>query len=298
MAATYQVQIDFESTSGSAAVFMGAGETTTTFATSQATATAQQLFATSINDEFGGDYDDVTRDVVDLLIRRGRDDTGGPFGPGECSMTLTRVADPLDAPSAPGGRELYNPASTDSPLSPQFDGTPGDKIEPGISPLRPMRVRMTVSGTTRTLFYGWITTWRYNRESGQARIQAKDVMWRLSRVRPSFTQNSGETTSSAIGRVLTEANWTDPTLRDLNRTIQGVAAGVGDTLATGSFSPDGETRTGLQLIDELLETNNGYFYQRGDVATFENRTARSLRVDADFTVSDVAFEFDPGFDVE
>ena len=52
------------------------------------------------------------------------------------------------------------------------------------------------------------------------------------------------------------------------------------------------------MIDELLETNNGYFYQRGDVATFENRTARSLRVDADFTVNDVAFEFDPGFDVE
>lgn len=298
MAATYTVEIDFDTSTGGAGVFMASGETTTTFASTTASATAAQSFASSIIDEFGGDYDNVTRDVVELTIRRGRDDTGGPFGPGECNMILQRLAEPLDAPSAPGGRELYNPASTDSPLSPQFDGDPGDQVSPGISPLRPMRVAMTVGGTTRTLFYGWITTWRYNRETGAAKIQAKDVLWRLSRVRPAFTQASGETTSSAIGRILTEANWADSSLRNLNPTIQGVAAGVGDTLASSSFSPDGETRTALELVDELLETNNGYLYQRGSVATFENRTARSLRVDPDFTITDVAFEFDPGFDVE
>ena len=298
MAAIYTVEIDFDTSTGGAAVFMNTGQTTTTFALDAGSATAQQSFASSIAQEFGGDYDDVTRDVVELTIRRGRDDTGGPFGPGECSMTLNRVTTPLDAPDAPGGRELYNPASTDSPLSPQFDGDPADKITPGISPLRPMRISMTVGGTTRALFYGWITTWRYDRENGNAKIQAKDALWRLSRVRPEFTQASGETTSSAIGRILTEANWADPSLRNLNPTIQGIAAGVGDTLASSSFSPDGESRTGLQLIDELLETNNGSVYQRGEVVTFENRTARSLRVDPDFTITDVAFEFDPGFDVE
>lgn len=277
---------------------MDTGETTTTFALSADSATAPQTFASSINDEFGGAYDDVTHDVVDLVIRRGRDDTGGPFGPGECTMVLQRVTEPFDAPTAPGGRELYNPASTDSPLSPQFTGDPADKIDPGISPLRPMRVVMTVGATSRTLFYGWITTWRYDRKTGAARIQAKDVLWRLSRVRPEFTQDSGETTSSAIGRILGAANWTDPSVRSLNPTIQSVSAGVGDLLASSSFSPDGQSRTGLELVDELLETNNGYFYQRGEVATFENRTARSLRKAADFTITDVAFEFDPGFDVE
>lgn len=298
MPATYTVQIDFDTSTGGAAVFMGAGGTTTRFASTTGSATAPQSFASSITQEFGGAYDDVTRDVVDLVIRRGRDDTGGPFGPGECVMTLQRLATPSDAPSVPGGRELYNPASTSSPLSPQFTGTPSSKISPGISPLRPMRVVMTVGGTSRTLFYGWITTWRYDRQTGEARVQAKDVLWRLSRTRPSFTQASGETTSSAIGRILTAANWADPSVRNLNATIQGVSAGVGDTLASSSFSPDGQSRTGLELIDELLETNNGYFFQRGITATFENRTARSLRKAADYTITDVAFEFDPGFDVE
>lgn len=299
-AATYKVEIDFESKSGAAAVFQAAGETFSTFASSGSTGgySNAQAFATSSTDVFGGDYSDVTRDVTSMTIRRGRDDTGGPFQAGECVMTLQRLAQPLDAPPGSGTRELYNPASTTSVLSPQYTGDPADKVSPGISPLRPLRVTMTVGSTSRVLFYGYVVTWRYNRETSAANVVAKDLVWRLSKIRPSFTQNTNETTSSAIGRVLSEAGWADPSDRDLNPTIQGVAAGVGDLLPTDSFNPDGEARSGLELIDELLEVNNGVFYMRGQVARYENRTARSLRKAADYTATDVALEYDPGFEVE
>lgn len=297
--AVYTVEIDFEAQSGAAAIFQDTGESFTTFAASggEGEYTNAQAFAGSATDTFGGDYSDVTRDVTSLTIRRGRDDTGGTFSPGECALTLQRLAEPLDAPPGSGTRELYNPASTTSVLSPQYAGV-GTKIEPGISPLRPLRVQMTVGSTTRTLFYGYVVSWRYNRETGEAQVLAKDLLWRLSKIRPDFQQASGETTSSAIGRILTAAGWAAPADRELNPTIQGVNAGVGDLLATDSLNPDGEARTGLELVDELLEVNNGVFYMRGKNARYENRTARSLRKTADFSVDDVALEYDPGFEVE
>lgn len=298
--ASYTVEVSFDSSSGGAGVFQDTGETDTTFAAlgGPGEYTPQQSFAASTTDIFGGTYDDVTVDVTEMVIRRGRDDTGGPFQPGECSFTLHRLATPVDQPTKPGGKELYNPASTDSPLAPQFTGDPADKQDPGIAPLRPVRVQMEVNGTSRVLFFGYITSWRYNRESAEAKVIARDLLWRLSKTRPQFAYESGETTSSAIGRLLDDANWRSPNDRNLNPTIQGVAAGVGDLLATDSLAPDGESRSALEIIDELLEVNNGVFYIRGKDARYENRTARSLRKAVEFSVTDVALEYDPGFEVE
>lgn len=296
--ATYKVEIDFETSSGSAAVYQAAGGTATTYAASSTTYTAAQSYAVSSTATFGGLWDDVTRDVVTLKIKRGRDSTGGPFSPGVLSMTLQRVSSPNDAPTVPGGKELYNPASTTSPLSPYYTGSSPARVDPGIKALRPMRVTMTANGTSRVLFYGYLTSWRYDRDTGSADVEAKDVLWKLSRVRPSFTQAANETTSSAIGRILDAAAWTAPTDRNLNATIQSVAAGTGDALPASSFSPDGVERTGLELVDELLETNRGWLYSRGAVVTYENRQARSLRKSADFTITNVALDYEPGFDVE
>ena len=296
--ATYKVEIDFETSSGGAAVFQAAGGTSTTFASSTTSYTVAQSFAVSSTATFGGIWDDVTRDVVEVRIKRGRDDTGGPFGPGYLTMTLQRVASPSDAPSVPGGKELYNPASTTSPLSDYYTGSSPAKVTPGIKALRPIRVTMTNNGTSRVLFYGFLTKWRYDRDTGAADMEAKDVLWKASKVRPSFTQAAGETTSSAIGRILREVGWSAPADLNLNATIQGVAAGVGDTLPSNSFSPDGIERSGLELIDELLQTNRGYVYSRGPVVTFENRQARSLRKAADHTITNVALDYEPGFDVE
>jgi hypothetical protein len=298
--ASYTVEVSFDSSAGGAGVFQDTGDDDTTFAEfgGEGEYTPQQSFAASTTDIFGGTYDDVTVDVTEMIIRRGRDDTGGPFQPGECAFTLHRLETPTDQPTKPGGKELYNPASADSPLSPQFTGDVADKQSPGISPLRPVRVQMDVNGTSRVLFFGYVTSWRYDRDSARAKVIARDLLWRLSKTRPEFGYQTGETTSSAIGRLLDDANWRAPNDRNLNPTIQGVAAGVGDLLATDSLAPDGESRSALQIIDELLEVNNGVFYMRGKDARYENRTARSLRKTVEFTAADVALEYDPGFEVE
>jgi hypothetical protein len=296
--ATYKVEIDFENATGGAGVYQAAGGTITTYAASTTSYTAQQAYAVSTTDTFGGLWDDVTRDVTLLKIKRGRDNTGGPFSPGVLTMTLQRVASPNDAPSVPGGKELYNPASTTSPLSSYYTGSSPAGSSPGISPLRPCRVTMTNNGTSRVLFYGFLTGWRYNRDTGEADVTAQDVLWKTSRVRPSFTQAANETTSSAIGRILDAAAWTAPSDRNLNPTIQTVSAGTGDALPASSLSPDGIERTGLDLIDELLTTNRGWVYQRGGVVTYENRQARSLRKVADQTITNVALDYEPGFEVE
>ena len=297
MAATYTVEVDFENATGGAGVYQAAGGTATLYASSSTTYTTSQAYAQSASATFGGTWDNVTADVVSLEITRGRDDIGGPFSPGICKAVIQRVATGSDSPG-PGGRELYNPASTTSPLSPYYTGSSPAKADPGIKPLRPLRVTMTVAGTSRVLFYGFITSWQYDRDSGAASIVARDILWKLSKVRPQFTQAVGETTASAIGRILDYAGWTAADDRNLNPTIQGVSAGVGKTLPAASFSPDGVTSTGFELLDELLAGSRGIVFASGSVIRHEDYPARSLRKTADVSLTDVALKYDPGFEVE
>lgn len=296
MAATYTVEVDFEAQTGGAAVYMASGQTTTTYA-GPSTYTVAQAYASSAADTFGGTFDDVTRDTVSVEITRGRDDIGGPFRPGQCTLRLQRVATGSDSPG-PGGRELYNPASTTSPLSPYYTGSSPAKVEPGIVPLRPLRVTMTVSGTARVLFYGFITSWEYDRNTGAAKVLARDVIWKLSKVLPSFTQAAGETTASAVGRILDAAGWSSPADRQLNPTIQGVSAGVGKTLPAGTLNPDGVEQSGFQILDDLMAASRGLVFAAGSIVRHEDYPARSLRKTYDVTLQDVALEYSPGFEVE
>lgn len=296
MTATYTVEIDFENQTGGAAVYQAPGGTGSLYA-GAGTYTASQAYAVSAAQTFAGTYDNVTRDTTRVEIQRGRDDIGGPYRPGQARVTIQRVTDDPAAPGA-GGRELYNPASTTSPLSPQYTGSDPAPVEPGIKPLRPLRITMEVSGTSRVLFYGFITSWRYKRETGEAEIVARDLLWRLSKNLPVTTQSTGETTGSAIGKLLDAASWTAPADRDLNPTIQGVSAGNGRTLPAGSFDFDGTEKSGFSILDDLLAASRGLVYCAGNVVVHEDYPARSLRKTADLTLTDVALEYDPGFEVE
>lgn len=295
--ATYTVEIDFENSTGSAAVYQAAGGTVSTYSGSATTYTPAQSYANSAADTFAGDYDDVTADTTRIEIQRGRDDIGGPYRPGQARITVQRVTTDPGATGA-GGRELYNPASTDSPLSPYYDGVSPASVDPGIRPLRPLRITMNVSGTSRVLFYGFVTSWRYKRETGEAEIVARDVLWRLSKNLPTTTQATGETTGSAIGKLLDNAGWTAAADRELNPTIQGVSAGNGRTLPAASFVYDGTDKTGFQILDDLLAASRGLVYCAGNVVRHEDYPARSLRKTADLTLTDVALQYDPGFEVE
>lgn len=295
--ATYTVEIDFSNLTGSSAVYMGAGQTATTYAASATTYTPAQSYASSATATFSGDYDDVTRDVTDMEWQRGGDDIGGPMRPGQAKITLQRVTNDPSAPGS-GGRELYNPASTTSPLSPYYEGVSPAAVEPGIKPLRPLRITMATATGSRVEFFGFITTWRYKRETGEAEVIARDVLWKTSKTLPVVTQNAGETTASAIGRLLDAAGWTAPTDRALNPTVQGVSAGNGRTLPAASFDFDGTEKNGFQIIDDLLAASRGKVFCAGAVFTHEDYPARSLRKTPDVTLTDVALEYDPGFEVE
>lgn len=295
--ATYTVEIDFENRIGGAAVYQEPAGTGSLYAGSATTYSASQAYAVSAADTFSGSYDQVTRDTTRIEIQRGRDDIGGPYRPGQAKITLQRVTDDPDAPGA-GGRELYNPASTTSPISPQYTGVSPAKVEPGIKPLRPLRVTMEVGGTSRVLFYGFVTSWRYKRETGEAEITARDVLWRLSKNLPVTTQAAGETTASAIGKLLDNAGWTADADRELNPTIQGVPAGNGRTLPSSTFTYNGTEKSGFAILDELLAASRGLVYCAGAAVVHEDYPARSLRKAADLTLTDVALEYNPGFEVE
>ena len=294
--ATYTVEIDFAGLTGSAAVYMDTGETSTTYADA-GDFTSAQAYAASASDTFGGDYDDVTRDTTAIEVQRGRDDIAGPYRPGQARVTLQRVTDDPAATGA-GGRELYNPASTTSPLSQFYTGSDPSPVSPGIRPLRPLRITMTTGGTSRVLFYGFVTSWRYDRATGSAEVIARDVIWKLSKTLPVTTQDPGETTASAIGKLLSWAGWTAEADRDLTPTIQGVTAPAGRTLPSGSFVNDGTERTGFDLLDDLLAASRGLTYCAGSVFVHEDYACRSLRKTADVTLADVALTYDPGFEVE
>ena len=297
--ATYTVEIDFSNLTGSSAVYQGPGGTGSTYAADAAPYTASQAYASSATAVFSGSYDDVTRDTTEIEIQRGRDDIAGPMRPGQAKITLQRVTDDPAAPGA-GGRELYNPASTTSPLSPFYTGSDPAKVEPGIKPLRPIRVTMT-SGSppvSQVLFFGYVVSWRYKRETGEADILARDVVWKLSKTLPVLTQNPGETTASAIGRLLDEAGWSAPEDRALNPTVQGASAGVGRTLPASTFDFDGTEKNGFQVLDDLLAASRGLAFCAGSVFRHEDYPARSLRKAADVTLTDVALEYNPGFEVE
>ena len=293
----YVVEIDFSDLTGSSAVYMGPGGTATTYSGSSTTYTPAQAYASSATATFSGDYDDVTADTTDVEIQRGRDDVGGPMRPGIAKITVQRVTNDPNVTGA-GGRELYNPASTTSPLSPYYEGISPAKVDPGIVPLRPLRITMRQGIYSRVRFFGYITSWRYNRENGAAEITARDVLWKLSKVLPTTTQSVGETTASAIGKLLDEAGWTAPDDRALNPNVQGANAGNGRTLPASTFVYDGTEKSGFSIVDDLLTASRGAVFCAGAVFVHEDYPARSLRKSPDVTLTDVALEYDPGFEVE
>lgn len=293
----YTVEIDFENQTGGAGVYQAPGGTGSRYAASATVYSASQAYAVSAADTFSGSYDIVTRDATRIEVQRGRDDIGGPYRPGQAKITLQRVTDDPAAPGA-GGRELYNPASTTSPISPQYTGGTPAKVTPGIRPLRPLRVTMRQGIYERPLFYGFVTSWRYKRETGEAEVVARDVLWRMSKNLPVTTQSPGETTASAVGKLLDAIGWTAAADRSLNPTIQGVSAGVGRALPSATFDYDGTEKSGFAILDELLAASRGLVYCAGAQVVHEDYPARSLRKTADLTLADVALQYDPGFEVE
>lgn len=145
----------------------------------------------------------------------------------------------------------YNPKNTASALY------------GSIRPMRPCKVQGSVDGVTyRDLAYAWLEEGEDDPEIGvnQARFQFRDVTLLLERAEGIIIAATGQTTvGAAIGLILNAIGW-DAGLRSLQ---------TGDVIP--NFSADG-SRNGLQLIEDLLKVDLGYFYHsRQNIVTYVDR---------------------------
>lgn len=187
---------------------------------------------------------DITTDVRQVDLRRGRSDDLATMQAGTCTLTLQDTT----------GK--YAPDNTVGIFYGQ------------LVPMRPLRVRATLSGITNSLFTGWITDITSNPDRGvqKATIQAKDLFCWMDQdgALPLIPATGPTTTGAAIGLILDAIGWTYAGGRRLAN---------GDSIP--SFTADGKT-SALTLIGRLLEAERGVFYIAADgTAVYEDKTARN-----------------------
>lgn len=247
--ATFSVQVDWDST------------VTNAFTLGVSTLGGGDVLVGLFSADFTGTYDDLTAETKSFRISRGRDDNLDPMRAGECTITLKDT----------NGK--FNPKNASSVLTGQ------------LLPMRPVRIRATLSGTTYGLFRGFIRSIDHNADARESTINAVDLYIWLSRVSPTIA-SATTTTGGAISLILDAVGWTDPAFRDLD---------TGDSI---TFSADG-TATALALIEGLLEAERGVFYIDGDgIAVYENRHAKALRTTSAATFTNVLTQIQPGTDLD
>lgn len=226
--------------------------------------------------DFTGAYDNVTNDVEDVHIKRGRDDRLRGMQAGEATFVLYR-------PSAP---DFYNPNAPGgvSPLG---------SLTPGFVPMRPVRISATYSGTTYRLFYGFIRSANWDSVSKRCTVNCVDLFLWMSRVLPNFTSAQATTagvtsTSTAVDYILDQVGFTDPTKRQLDSG--------GDTITLTDYTT-GETNA-LAIVEELLEAERGVFFIKGDgTARYRTRQARYNTVSS-ATFANETMKYGSGLDLD
>jgi hypothetical protein len=153
-------------------------------------------FGSGFTQFFDGPLDDVSAQVEEISIVRGRDDLLDNMAAGQATVTLV---DP------PGQFGYFNPEDTSSPLASE---------SPGFQPMRPIRIQATLGGTVYPVYEGFLRSAEYRRESpnvGRCVVTALDLFMWLSRVRPRdaefFTGTIGGTANITTGGdVITESD--------------------------------------------------------------------------------------------
>jgi hypothetical protein len=189
----------------------------------------------------GTTFDVVTPDVKSARVSRGRDSDLSVMQQGTCTLRL----------KDPDGR--YNPLNPGSPMSGM------------LVPMRPVRVRAVHRGIHYGLFRGFITSIEHNpaRDAQESIIECGDLFVWLSRFRPIIASTGPTTVGTAIGLILDQMGWSDPSFRSLDE---------GSDIA--DFSADGED-TAIDVIAGMLQIDLGDFFIDGDgVATYRDTGSR------------------------
>jgi hypothetical protein len=217
---------------------------------------------------FLGDYDDLSDMLRDAEIEIGRDSyTTTVLG----STARVSLRDPTG---------ILNAENTDGPLY-----SSGELTER----LHPLRLEGAFSAATFPLFSGWVRdiNWEPSGRKGYAYLDCVDLTWWLGeRCYPIIGATGPTTTGAAIGLILDALGWTDTALRDLD---------VGDSIL--DFSADG-SKSGLQLIEELLDAERGTFFIAADgTATYRDRSWRQT-IDSTAVIEDEMSFVSPGVDYD
>lgn len=151
---------------------------------------------------------------------------------------------------------------------------------------RPRTTSRFLGGVTYPLFYGWTDEfdWEPEGRRGVTRLRCVDLLGWLDKIKPVIAATGPTTTGAAIGKILDYAGWTEPGSRSL---------AVGDSIP--DFTADG-SKTGLELVKELLEAEQGILYVSGaSKAVYESRHSRAARTSV-ATITDQMRHVAPGVD--
>jgi hypothetical protein len=194
--------------------------------------------------EFGGNvFFDLTGRDQSIVITRGMGPDLGGVNQGNASAILTD----------PDGD--FNPENPTSPIIDDLDV---------MLPLRIQGTHPDVVGTAG-LFYGFLRDYEHDPDLNirKSSLSAVDLFEWLAGVKPVIASTGPISEGAALGLILDAAQWTDPTLRDLDE---------GSTLA--DFSADG-TQTGIDLVAGIIQVSLGLFFVRGNgVVRYLSRDTR------------------------
>jgi hypothetical protein len=197
-------------------------------------------------DAFSAAYSEISDDVKAIRIRRGRDDNLSDFEAGQAIVVLN------------------DPDARYSPLNSSSD------LYPNVVPGRQIVIEALLNGERYGMFRGFVRSIEHDPESSSrtTTLQCQDMLLYLSRYKPVLAaQSTPITTGEAIGVILDELGWDDPSLRQL---------GYGDFLP--SFGPFDGSKSALEIIRDLMLSERGEFYHgRDGVVRFFFRHARAIR---------------------
>lgn len=188
----------------------------------------------------------ITSDVMSIQTKRGRDSNLSNFDAGEAVV------------------QLYDPNGTYSPMN------SASPLYPNVKPGRPIYIEALLNGSYYGMFMGTVRSIEHHPEATArtTTLHCQDLFLALSRNKPIITGKGGLTTGTAIARVLDAAGWKAANRRQL---------GYGDDLP-GTFGPFRGDQSALDIIQDLLTSERGEFFQgRDGVCRYFYRTARLVR---------------------
>ena len=184
---------------------------------------------------------DLTPNVYQISIRRGRNIQRDTY---EAGTAVVRVLDP---------DSYFNPQNTASP----YYGY--------LSPLRKVRISATVGSTSKFLFSGYVTDYKYtypvNQETGYVDISCSDAfrLFQMANIQTVADSGAGQYTGTRIGKILDQVSF--PT------SMRTISTGANTCVADPATA-----RTSLEAIKNAEFSETGAFYIDGSgTAIFKSR---------------------------